>query len=110
MMLKSPKLSRVVASIALATVVMTGGTTPAHAASDVGGLDISRYCRAVLSPSWYASIPNPSDPYGWVCRTASGASFKVGLTGLHDTCRIQYGRSAVAVLTYYSAYGWRCYR
>ena len=109
-MSKSRKLSYAITSIALAAAVTTGGTTPAHAASDVGGLDISRYCRAVLSPSWYASIPNPSDPYGWVCRTASGASFRVGLSGLHDTCRLQYGRSAVAVLTYYSAYGWRCYR
>lgn len=107
---KTRTLSTLAASLVLAAAATVGGTTPAHAASDVGGLDISRYCRTVLSSSWYASIPNPSDPYGWVCRTASGASLKVGLTGLHDTCRIQYGRTAVAVLTYYSAYGWRCYR
>lgn len=109
-MSKSRSLACALASLALTAAVATAGASPAHAASDVGGLDISRYCRVALSPSWYASIPKPSDPYGWVCRTANGASLRVGVTGLHDTCRIQYGSSAVAVLTYYSAYGWRCYR
>jgi hypothetical protein len=100
--------------VAATSIVLAAGSmtlaAPAYAASDVGGLDISRFCRAALGSNWYATTTNPSDPSSWRCRTASGASLLVGVSGLHNTCRIQYGNSAVAVLTYYSAYGWRCYR
>lgn len=83
---------------------------PAQAATDVGGLDLSRYCRTALAPNWYASTVNAADPYGWRCRTASGASLGIGYGGFSEACRIQYGRSAYAVLAYRSSYGWRCYR
>lgn len=107
------KLRNALASTAVAALIVAGSVlaaTPAQAASDVGGLDISRYCRAALASNWYATTTNASDPYSWRCRTASGASLIVGNSGLQETCRLQYGRSAVAVLTYRSAYGWRCYR
>jgi hypothetical protein len=29
---------------------------------------------------------------------------------MSTVCRSNYGAGAYAVLTYYSAYGWRCYR
>jgi hypothetical protein len=37
--------------------------TPAYAASDIGGLNITAACKAIFGSAWSATTKNPSNPY-----------------------------------------------
>jgi hypothetical protein len=100
--------------MAAASIIFAAGTmafaAPAHAASDIGGLDITGFCKANLGSAWSATTVNTSDPYGWRC-VKPGSSIAIsGQAGMNDVCYSNYGAGAYAVLTYSSSYGWRCYR
>ncbi len=101
--------------LALATsLVLAAGSmalaAPAHAASDIGGLNITGYCKANFGTQWSAITVNASDPYGWRC-VKPGSSIAIsGKAAMNDVCYSNYGAGAYAVLTYSSSYGWRCYR
>ena len=100
--------------MAAASIALAAGTiasaAPAYAASDIGGLNITAFCKANFGSAWSATTNNPSSPYSWYC-VKPGSSIAIGGTpGMNDVCYSNYGAGAYAVLTYYSAYGWRCYR
>ena len=100
--------------MAAASIALAAGSisfaAPAHAASDIGGLNITAACKAIFGSAWSATTSNPSNPYSWRC-VKPGSSISLGdRASMSTVCRSNYGAGAYAVLTYYSAYGWRCYR
>lgn len=78
--------------------------------SDIGGLNITAACKAMLGSDWSATTVNASDPYGWKCVKPGSSIALTGHAAMNDVCRSNYGAGAYAVLTYSSSYGWRCYR
>ena len=100
--------------VAATSIILVAGSmtlaTPAYAASDIGGLNITAACKAILGSAWSATTNNPSNPWSWYC-VKPGSSVSLGTqASMNDVCLSNYGAGAYAVLTYSSAYGWRCYR
>ncbi len=103
--------------IAATSIALVAGgltlATPAYAASDIGGLNITAACQNILGSAWYATTSNASNPWSWRCVKPPVANFSVSLGdqgSMNSVCVSNYGAGAYAVLTYSSAYGWRCYR
>lgn len=113
--------NRILAGAACGLAIMSGSllaTAPsAHAASDLGGVSVARYCADnvysgnPLVTSRAVTINNTWS--GWRCATQYGALVQVDM---NKACRQQYPKSwwwqadAWANHTSNSAYSWRCYR
>jgi len=99
--LKSLPIAALVAATAVLLIAQ-----PAHAASDLGGVDIAAYyCQPVYGDiTRTVNINNRWD--GWRC--ARGASL-YGVN-MSQACVNQDGGGAYAVHTSTSMYSWRCYR
>ncbi len=92
----------IAAGLAIGGVV--GFAAPASATTDLGGIDISAWCKHVYGDITQAvNLNNRWD--GWVCvRGASTYSIN-----LNNACSWQYFSGAWANHTSTSALSWRCY-
>jgi hypothetical protein len=100
-------LTRFAVVTAMGACALSATAVPAEAAVVIGGIDISRQCRAQYGSSYYAIALDPGNAYSWRC-TYSGYQYGVNLSA---GCGNQYGGGAFAVLLNPGdAYSWRCAR
>lgn len=115
--MKNRTLAGVLCGLATVAGSLMATVPTAHAATDLGGVSVARYC----ADNFYSGNPyvatkaiNNSGKWdGWRCATAYGALYQVDM---NQACRQQYPKSwwrqpdASANHTSSSAYSWRCYR
>ncbi len=84
---------------------MLAGIAPAHAVTDLGGINISNWCKHWLGDiTQVVNINNQWD--GWRCARDANL-YQINL---NNACNWQYGGGAWANHTSSSMYSWRCYR
>lgn len=104
-------MKKILSRMALATVAgasaIAATAVPAHAATVIGGINITQQCRVQYGASWSAIVLDAGNPYSWRC-TWSGYQYGVNLDA---GCVNQYGGGAFSILLDpHNAYSWRCAR
>ena len=97
----SGRLVAVFASVLLLLSPLTGGISPASAAT--GGVNVQKYCDQVRA---LAVALDAGNPYSWRCVMKSG--YRAGVD-MNAACKVTYPQSpGSARLGTWSAYGWYC--
>lgn len=99
-----------IALLLLVSFVPTGLVPQAHAARDIGGLDLSWYCDAKYDVwPWQDGnevLREPRNAYSWRCNVDG---VDVGID-MNEVCRWQYGSDTWAETHNWQDSGsWRCY-
>jgi len=112
-------LSRVIGRplmvLAIATALFVSPFAPsAHAATDLGGIDVNEYCRIkyggeAILVSWFSY-----DAYSWRCQAWTWSvppSLNLYNVSMTEACEMRYGAGAWASTSDPSnPFSWRCYR
>lgn len=108
------RLSGTVLALTIALVGVAAVTPPASAARDLGGLNLSAWCKASTpSRSSYVTTVSPHNAYSWRCVWKGYAHNGYITSGmdLNRACRWTYGGKAYAKTNKPSSpTSWRCYR
>lgn len=101
------KITAVASAALLGAALTVGGAAPAHAATQLGGVNFNAWC-ATIGSVWYATNISLTTPYGWRC-TNNYTHILLSID-VNRVCSRTYGAGAYAGLVSYSPYGWKCYR
>ena len=107
------KLKAMAVGLALVTGSLFGATavaTPAHAATDLGGVSVWNACVYQHGTPSYVVLVS-SNVLGWRCQYHGGAVSTYEGVNLTQECKRVHGGSAYAAyLDYNNPYSWRCWR
>jgi hypothetical protein len=105
-MRKAAVLSLGVLGMGMAGVAIS---TPAHAATILGGIDVQRQCQIQFWRPTDARLLDVHNAYSWRCY--SSYTWNYYSVDMNGACVNQYGNGAYSiVLNTSDAYSWRCAR
>ncbi|NOK63952.1 MAG: hypothetical protein GFH27_549319n132 [Chloroflexi bacterium AL-W] len=104
------RLRHTIVSLLLVGLIAIANIPAAHAATDLGGLDLYTYCH--VHHKWWAPqmavLILPMDAASWRCRDRTG---HLNSINTNHVCAWQYGYGAWASTSNWDdPYSWRCYR
>jgi hypothetical protein len=103
--MKKSKFGLLTIALGVFLALFVAGAGQAQAATTVGGLDLSAYCKSL---GYANSYTVGSTAYDWRCRTSGGSLASLSTT---DACHAQYGYDTIdRTYDFYSNTSWECWR